>query len=77
MAAYWGKRQKADHSSYNVNKYLIVNLVFSHLGLWIRDFFLIASFPDHCLLVTFFNLFHLRMVNLVKELTTLGDEEME
>ena len=31
-------------------KYLIVNLVFSHLGFWSGDFFLIAPFPDHCLL---------------------------
>ena len=33
------------------NKYLIVNLVFSHLGLWGGNLFLIAPFPDLCLLV--------------------------
>ena len=33
--------------------YLIVNLVFSHLGFWSGNFFLIAHFPDHCLLVPF------------------------
>ena len=32
-------------------KYLIVNLVFSHLGFWIGNLFLIAPFPDRCLLV--------------------------
>ena len=32
-------------------KYLIVNLVFSHLGFWSGNFFLIAPFPDLCLLV--------------------------
>ena len=32
-------------------KYLIVTLVFSHLGFWSGNLFLIASFPDLCLLV--------------------------
>ena len=34
-------------------KYLNVNLVFSHLGFWIGNLFLIAPFPDVCLLVLF------------------------
>ena len=34
-------------------KYLIVNLVFSHLGFWGGNLFLIAPFPDLCLLVPF------------------------
>ena len=33
-------------------KYLVVSLVFSHLGFW--SGFLIAPFPDLCLLVPFF-----------------------
>ena len=33
---------------------LIVNLVFSHLGFWSGDLFLIAHFPDRCLLVPFY-----------------------
>ena len=45
------------HSVYNVlrynNKYMIVNLVSSHLGFWNGNFFLIAPFPDHCLLLPF------------------------
>ena len=36
-------------------KYLIVSLVFSHLGFWSGRFFLIAPFPDLCLLVPFSN----------------------
>ena len=32
-------------------KYLIVSLVFSHLGFWSGNLFLIAPFPDLCLLV--------------------------
>ena len=34
-------------------KYLIVSLVFSHLGFWCGSLFLIAPFPDLCLLVLF------------------------
>ena len=34
-------------------KYLIVTLVFSHLGFWSGNLFLIASFPDLCLLVPY------------------------
>ena len=35
-------------------KYLIVNLVFSHLGFWSGNLFLIAPFPDRCLRVPFY-----------------------
>ena len=34
--------------------YLIVSLVFSHLGFWSGSLFLIAPFPDLCLLVLFY-----------------------
>ena len=34
-------------------EYLIVNLVFSNLGFWSENLFLIAPFPDRCLLVPF------------------------
>ena len=45
MAAYW---EIAAHSAYDMfYKYLIVNLVFSHLGFWGGNFFLLAPFPDH------------------------------
>ena len=37
-------------------KYLIVSLVFSHLGFWSWSLFLIAPFPDLCLLVLFYML---------------------
>ena len=36
-------------------KYLIVSLVFSHLGFWSGNLSLIAPFPDLCLLVPFFS----------------------
>ena len=51
VAAYW---EIAAHSAYDMfskYKYQVVNLVFSHLGFWSGNFFLIAPFPDHCLLV--------------------------
>ena len=44
----------AAHSAYDMfswYKYLIVNLVFSHLGFWSENLFLIAPFLDLCLLV--------------------------
>ena len=34
-------------------KYLVVNLGFFHLGFWSGNLFLIAPFPDRCLLVPF------------------------
>ena len=34
-------------------KYLIVSLFCSHLGFWSGNLFLIAPFPDLCLLVLF------------------------
>ena len=46
----------AAHSAYDMlswYKYLIVNLVFSHLGFWSGNLYLIAPFPDLCLLVSF------------------------
>ena len=35
-------------------KYLIVSLIFTHLGFWSGNLFLIAPFPDLCLLVPFY-----------------------
>ena len=46
----------AAHSAYEMFSwymYLIVSLVFSHLGFWSGSLFLIAPFPDLCLLVLF------------------------
>ena len=43
----------AAHFMFSWYKYLIVNLVFSHLGFWSANLFLIAPFPDLCLLVLF------------------------
>ena len=62
MATYW---EIAAHLAYDMfykYKYLIVNLIFSHLGFWSGNFILIAPFPDHCLLVPFFVVYR-TMVN--------------
>ena len=48
----------AAHSAYEMFSwymYLIVSLVFSHLGFGSGNLFLIAPFPDLCLLVLFFH----------------------
>ena len=48
------------HSAYDMFswyklRYIIVNLVFSHLRFWSGNLFLIAPFPDRCIFVHFYN----------------------
>ena len=52
MATYWENSCSFDkYDMFSWYKYLIVNLVFfSHLGFWSGNLFLIAPFPDLCLL---------------------------
>ena len=45
----------SDQSRYTLWSCLIVSLVSSHLGFWSGKLFLIAPFPDLCLLVPFFS----------------------
>ena len=51
MATYWENSCSFGLRYVSWYKYLIVSLVFSHLGFWSGNLFLIASFPDLCLLV--------------------------
>ena len=44
-------------------KCLIVDSVFSHLGFWGGNLFLIAPFPDLCLLVPFHSRFGIQIIN--------------
>ena len=47
----------AAHSAYDVFslcRCLVVSLPFSHLCFWSGNLFLIAPFPDRCLLVSFY-----------------------
>ena len=53
MATCWGNGCSFGLRSVSWYKCLIVGLVFSHLGFWSGDPFLIAPFPDLCLLVPF------------------------
>ena len=55
MATYWENSCSFGLRYVSWYKYLIVSLVFSHLGFWSGNLFLIAPFPDLCLLVPFQN----------------------
>ena len=52
MATYWENSCSFGLRYVSWYKYLIVSLVFSHLGFWSGNLFLIAPFPDLCLLVS-------------------------
>ena len=54
MATYWENSCSFGLRYVSWYKCLIVSLVFSHLGLWSGTLFLIAPFPDLCLLVPFY-----------------------
>ena len=53
MATYWENSCSFGLRYVSWYKYLIVGLVFSHLDFWSGNLFLIAPFPDLCLLVPF------------------------
>ena len=54
MATYWENSCSFGLRYVSWYKYLIVSLVFSHLGFWSGNLFLIGPFPDLCLLVPFY-----------------------
>ena len=54
MATYWENSCSFGLRYVSWYTYLIVSLVFSHLGFWSGNLFLIAPFPDLCLLVPFY-----------------------
>ena len=60
MATYWKNSCSFGLRYVSWYKYLIVSLVFSHLGFWSGNLFLIAPFPDLCLLVPFFKILRIR-----------------
>ena len=57
MATYWENSCSFGLRYVSWYKCLIVSLVFSHLGFWSGNLFLIAPFPDLCLFVPFYILF--------------------
>ena len=54
MATYWENSCSFGLRYVSWYKYLFVSLVFSHIGFWSGNLFLIAPFPDLCLLVPFY-----------------------
>ena len=55
MAIFWENSCSFGLRYVSWYKYLIVSLVFSHLGFWSGNLVLIAPFPELCLLVNFCN----------------------
>ena len=72
MATYWENSCSFGLRYVSWYKYLIVGLVFSHLGFWSGNLFLIAPFPDLCLLVPFF--FDSKQLLLLDCVTRTSDE---
>ena len=75
MATYWENSCSFGLRYVSWCKYLIVSLVFSHLGFWSGNLFLIAPFPDLCLLVPFCILLWqvFVMVTLIHNLNSVTD----
>ena len=75
MATYWENSCSFGLRYVSRYKYLIVSFVFSHLGFWSGNLFLIAPFPDLCLLVPFYDMFSkykFLVVNLVFPTSVFG-----
>ena len=64
MATYWENSCSFGLRCVSWYGYLIVNLVFSHLGFLSGNLFLIAPFPDLCLLVPFDSLSFIQAMQL-------------
>ena len=68
MATYWENSCSFGLRYVSWYKCLIVSLVFPHLGFWSGNLFLIAPFPDLCLLVPFSSIvLSIDMTNLSAE----------
>ena len=61
MATFWENGCSFGLRYVSWYKCLIVSLVFSHLGFWSGNLFLIAPFPDLCLLVSSYNHYLLQL----------------
>ena len=64
MATYWENSCSFGLRYVSWYKYLIVGLVFSRLGFWSGNLFLIAPFPDLCLLVPFSYVIYYLSINV-------------
>ena len=63
MATYWENSCSFGLRCVSWYRCLIVSLVFSHLGFWSGNLFLIAPFPDLCLLVPF-DIMHVEILKI-------------
>ena len=70
MATYWENSCSFGLRYVSWYKYLIVGLVFSRLGFWSGNLFLIAPFPDLCLLVPFHFVFDIFICLLLNDTST-------
>ena len=64
MATYWENSCSFGLRYVSWYKYLTVSLVFSHLGFWSGNLFLIAPFHDLCLLVPCYHSSGLEAISL-------------
>ena len=71
MATYWENSCSFGLRYVSWYKYLIVSLVFSHLGFWSGNLFLIAPLPDLCLLVPFYICLFLMVLFHPKSMTNV------
>ena len=69
MATYWENSCSFGLRYVSWYKYLIVSLFFSHFGFWGGNLFLIAPFPDLCLLVSFHKLIYKSLMKKVNPLS--------
>ena len=70
MATYWENSCSFGLRFVSWYMYLIVSLVFSHLGFWSGNLFLIAPFPDLCLLVPFYDRLGYEVVDYLRRTFT-------
>ena len=66
MATYWENSCSFGLRYVSWYKYLIVSLVFSHLGFWSGNLFLIAPFPDLCLLVPSYGVYISQLIRFAR-----------
>ena len=71
MATYWENSCSFGLRYVSWYKCLIVSLVFSHLDFWSENLFLIAPFPDFCLLVPFYVLVQMGQLFKITDIVSL------
>ena len=74
MATYWENSCSFGLRYVSWYKYLTVSLVFFfHLGFWSGNLFLIAPFPDLCLLVPFYGVYISQLIRFARVYDHVAD----